>query len=203
MVRSHISKVMEKAILQKIKTTCPHLVETKIYQTGFKEGKSTAIHASRLLHEVHGRNKRKFYMLIDLQKAYDSVDREILWKILLSRCQDDDQRQIVELITKLHRQSEIEIGGHKLNAEMGLPQGSILSPVLFNVYLEEALKSSEKLEQVRRRGDLLAFADDMLVMSNNVAELTEIIEALAQLNTKWNLRLNKKKSEILTKEKLE
>ncbi len=142
-------------------------------------------------------------MLIDLQKAYDSVDREILWKILLSRCQDDDQRQIVELITKLHRRSEIEIGGHKLNAEMGLPQGSILSPVLFNVYLEEALKSSEKLEQVRRRGDLLAFADDMLVMSNNVAELTEIIEALAQLNTKWNLRLNKKKSEILTKEKLE
>ena len=30
-VRSHISKVMEKAILQKIKTTCPHLVDTKIY----------------------------------------------------------------------------------------------------------------------------------------------------------------------------
>ena len=47
-----------------------------------------------------------------------------------------------------------------MNAEMGLPQGSILSPVLFNVYLEEALKSSSKLEEVRKRGDLLAFADD-------------------------------------------
>ena len=53
-----------------------------------------------------------------------------------------------------------------MNAEMGLPQGSILSPVLFNEYLEEALKTSQKLEEVRRRGDLLAFADDMLVMSN-------------------------------------
>ncbi len=194
---------MEKAILQKIKDTCPHLIDTKMYQTGFKEGKSTAIHASRLLQEVHGRNKRKFYMLIDLQKAYDSVDRDILWRVLLSRCKDDDQRQIVELITKLHRQSEIEIGGHKMNAEMGLPQGSILSPVLFNVYLEEALKSSDKLESVRRRGDLLAFADDMLVMSNSVPDLTETIEALAMLNTRWNLRLNKKKSEILTNEKLE
>ena len=109
-------------------------------------GKSTVIHSNRLLHEVHGRNKRKFYMLIDLQKAYDSVDRELLWKILKGRCQSDEQLQIVELITKLHRQSEIEIGGHKMNAEMGLPQGSILSPVLFNVYLEEALKSSDKLE---------------------------------------------------------
>jgi hypothetical protein len=86
---------------------------------------------------------------------------------------------------------------------MGLPQGSILSPVLFNVYLEEAIKTSEKLESVRKRGDLLAFADDMLVMSNSVSDLSDTIEALAELNTKWNLRLNKKKSEILTNEKLE
>ena len=62
---------------------------------------------------------------------------------------------------------------------MGLPQGSILSPVLFNVYLEEALKSSDKLESVRKRGDLLAFADDMLVMSNSVSDLSDTIEALA------------------------
>ena len=59
------------------------------------------------------------------------------------------------------------MGEHEINAEMELPQGSVLSPVLFNVYLEEAIKSSQKLNEVRSRGDLLAFADDMLVMSNN------------------------------------
>jgi hypothetical protein len=89
-----------------------------------------------------------------------------------------------------------------MNAEMGLPQGSILSPVLFNVYLEEALKSSRKLEDLRRRGDLLAFADDMLVMSNSQSEIEMVVEELATLNTNWNLRLNKKKSEILTGEDL-
>ena len=41
-----------------------------------------------------------------------------------------------------------------------------MSPVLFNVYLEEAIRSSKILEEVRSRDDLLAFADDMLVMSN-------------------------------------
>ena len=89
-----------------------------------------------------------------------------------------------------------------MNAEMGLPQGSILSPVLFNVYLEEALKSSRKLEDMRSRGDLLAFADDMLVMSNSQREIEMVVEELATLNTNWNLRLNKKKSEILTGEDL-
>jgi hypothetical protein len=62
---------------------------------------------------------------------------------------------------------------------MGLPQGSVLSPVLFNVYLEEAIRSSNKLEEVRRRGDLLAFADDMLVMTNSKPELEQIISEFA------------------------
>ncbi len=102
-VRSHISKIMEKAILQKIHDTCPHLIATKMYQTGFKESKSTAIHISRLLHEVHGPKKRKFNMLIDLQKAYDSVDREKLFKILFMRCQNEDEKKLVKLMIKLHR----------------------------------------------------------------------------------------------------
>ena len=54
----------------------------------FKESKSTAIHASRLLNEVQGRRKRKFNLLVDLQKAYDSVDRTILWRLLKRRCQN-------------------------------------------------------------------------------------------------------------------
>jgi hypothetical protein len=101
---------------------------------------------------------------------------------------------------KLHNESTIQVGNHSINAEMGLPQGSVLSPVLFNVYLEEALKSSAKLEAVRKRGDLLAFADDMLVMTNNQNELAMIVEELTTLQQQWNLRLNKRKSEILTKE---
>jgi len=102
-----------------------------------------------------------------LQKAYDSVDREILFRILRRRSKNSNESSLISLIEKLHRDSVIEVGSSSLNAEMGLPQGSILSPVLFNIYLEEALNSSEKLRQVRKRGDLLAFADDMLVMTSD------------------------------------
>jgi hypothetical protein len=56
------------------------------------------------------------------------------------------------------------------------------------------------LDEVRSRGDLLAFADDMLVMSNNIHEIEQIINELTSLQVKWNLKLNKKKSEILSSE---
>ena len=79
------------------------------------------IHASRLLNEVHGNKKRNFYILVDLQKAYDSVDREILWEILEKRCKNDGEKAMVKLMMKLHRESTIQVGEHEINAEMGLP----------------------------------------------------------------------------------
>ena len=48
-VRSHIAKIMVKGDPAKMKEETPHLLASQTYQTGFKEGKSTAIHASRLL----------------------------------------------------------------------------------------------------------------------------------------------------------
>ena len=44
------------------------------------------------------------------------------------------------------------------------------------------------------RGDLLAFADDMLILINSKAEMTQAIQELESLNGVWNLRLNKAKS---------
>ena len=61
--------------------------------------------------------------------------------------------------------------------------------MLFNIYLEEALNSSELLKGMRRRGDLLAFADDMLIMSNQRGEIEKAINEMASLQAKYNLKL--------------
>jgi hypothetical protein len=95
--------------------------------------------------------------------------------------QNHQEKSLVELIVKLHDNSTIKVGNHSINAEIRFPQGSFLSPVLFNLYLEEALKISQKLEKVRRRGGLMVFADDMLVMSNSHPEIEMIVNELAKL----------------------
>ena len=50
------------------------------------------------------------------------------------------------------------------------------------------------------RGDLLAFADDMLILTNSKAEMAQAIQELDNLSGVWNLRLNKAKSQVLTEE---
>ena len=66
--------------------------------------------------------------------------------------------------------------------------------MLFNLYLEEALGETQKLREMVSRGDLLAFADDMLILTYSKAEMTQAIQELESLSGAWNLRLNKAKS---------
>ena len=73
--------------------------------------------------------------------------------------------------------------------------------MLFNFYLEEALGTTQKLREMVNRGDLLAFADDMLILTNSRAEMTQAIKELEGLTPAWNLRLNKTKSQVLTEDK--
>ena len=44
------------------------------------------------------------------------------------------------------------------------------------------------------------FADDMLILTNSKAEMTQAIQELEGLNGAWNLRLNKAKSQVLTED---
>ena len=194
---------MEKAIMAKIAALAPHLLHTKMYQTGFKEGTSTAAHVTKLLTQIHpgqGRKKRNYAALIDLQKAYDTVNREKLWRILGSRCRNETDHALALLIIKMYQKSQVVIGKHTFTVDLGVVQGGVLSPMLFNVYLEEALSTNAKLQEMVRRGDLLAFADDMLVLTDSKAEMTQAIKELDHLSGAWNLKLNKAKSQVLTED---
>ena len=59
-------------------------------------------------------------MLVDLQKAYDSVDRQKLLEILEKRAQTEQEQQIVKLIRLLHEDNQVSIGEQRINIKYGI-----------------------------------------------------------------------------------
>ena len=68
--------------------------------------------------------------------------------------------------------------------------------MLFNIVLEDALKSSPLLSQMIRRGDLIAYADDIAIFSSSLEELRQVLREFENLKTEWGLTLNRKKLEV-------
>ena len=60
----------------------------------------------------------------------------------------------------------------------GVPQGGVLSPLLYNVYLEEALLTQRTISKLLSRDDARAFADDLVLHTANQHELIELVEEL-------------------------
>jgi hypothetical protein len=62
-IKSYLTKVLEKAILHKVKDGRGHLLASGAYQTGFKEGKCTFIHlaevAERLAYQTRNKSRRR------------------------------------------------------------------------------------------------------------------------------------------------
>ena len=56
-----------------------------------------------------------------------------------SRCQNETDQTLAMLIVKMYQESQVVICKHSFKADLGVVQGGVLSPMLFNVYLEEAL----------------------------------------------------------------
>ena len=57
----------------------------------------------------------------------------------MSRCKSESDETLALLIIKMYQESKVIIGNHAFSADLGVVQGGVLSPMLFNVYLEEAL----------------------------------------------------------------
>lgn len=92
------------------------------------------------------------------------------------------------------------VGDQSFQVNMGVAQGDILAPNLFAIYQDAAIQGSSTLKELAGNGKLYAYADDIVVITENREELEAAISALERLEPELNLCLNKKKSQILSKD---
>ena len=76
----------------------------------------------------------------------------------------------------------------------GVPQGSAISPSLFNVYLEEAIFSSRILRKAVEDGKLLAFSDDLLITADSEEEMEVFLEEFEKWEETFGLIMNRSKT---------
>jgi hypothetical protein len=200
----HTSKVILKILQKRISSKIDyHLGED---QFGFRAGRGTrdAVLCLRTLIDKRIDVKKKTYVaFIDLEKAFDRVDWDKLLACLERIGLDWKERRLIrnlyieqEAIIKMN---EKEI---KSNIRRGVRQGCILSPLLFNIYIEEALAiAKESINSgIKINGEeilWLRFADDIAVMAENQKCLENILTIMDKCFKLYGMKINTDKTKLL------
>ncbi|XP_061891552.1 dickkopf-related protein 3b isoform X2 [Entelurus aequoreus] len=198
-------------------------------QCGFRKNRSTVdmVFTTRQLQEkCREQHQDLFVAFIDLSKAFDTVNRELLWNILLKfGC----PQKFVNILRQFHEgmMSRVTIGGQEsepFKVCTGVRQGCVLAPVLFNIFLlcvtlllhERIKKGSGVTVDFRLDGNLfnirrlqavtkvtpvqvieLQYADDCAVVAHTPEALQATLSAAASAYGRLGLSVNVAKTEVI------
>ena len=167
------------------------------YQRGFIKEKSTIHNINdlfsiwRVIQADKRRNRRNSPAIVffDFEKAYDMVPRQLLIKKLN---EFDIPCNIIAIIKDMLDKFCLNYNGIKIKTEKGLVQGSTLSPLLFNLFINDLLNLLERWGIKTR-----AYADDTAWIWKNVQQWQEAIRIMKPWADENAMKINPTKSGIL------
>jgi retron-type reverse transcriptase len=86
----------------------------------------------------------------DIRACFDELDLHVLVTLLQKKIHD---QRFLNLIWKLLKAGYMDLHGTKRESLIGSPQGSLVSPILANVYLHELDEFVEELRQGLEKGE--------------------------------------------------
>ena len=211
-----IAKVFNRMILNRIRGAIdPKLRDN---QNGFREKRSTVaqiLALRRIIEEVKRNNLPSVLTFIDFKKAFDSIHRGKMMKILKAYGVPPRLLQAVRSMYANTRAKVMTPDGEteEFDIMAGVMQGDTLAPFLFVIALDYALRQATKGREAElgftitpRRSRRfpkvtltdLDFADDICLLSNEIQQAQELLTRVESECGKVGLTLNAKKTEFIT-----
>ena len=167
---------------------------------GFRVGRSTGDHLSSLSLIVESCIKRKlntFGVFIDFSKAYDRVNRDLLWHKLSVLGVNGKMLNSVKSLYE-HVQCTVRVNGcysDWFDVHAGLKQGCVLSPFLFNAFVNDLIHVIRSLNcgvpfDKDDSVSILLYADDIVLLSDNEQKLQTMLDCLNDWCHAWGLTNN-------------
>ena len=161
-----------------------------------------AILSLRLLGDLQRESDRPLYAaFIDLKAAFDSVDREALWKAMKGI---GTPKIILDLIKDLytHTTSRVRFGqslSDTLQTRSGVRQGCVLAPALFCRAIDWLLHNALQGRGIEVSNEKLSdtdYADDIAALGHSINQLSESLDSIDEYSKYLGLNISWTKTKI-------
>ena len=205
-------KVYGRVIIEKVRLMTENLIGEE--QCGFRRGRGCVDQVftlKQLSEKFLNKNKNLYVAYMDLEKAYDRIDRDALWNVLRMYGVGGN---ILGAIQSFYDESEACVRvdreeGEWFNVKVGLRQGCVMSPWLFNIFMDGVMK--EVRERSREIGaslwdcergtewmvEWLMFADDTVLIGDSEEKLQELVNEFERVCKRRKLTVNVNKSKVM------
>ena len=207
---SNIGKFYTKCLNQKLKNYMEENELLSPHQFGFRDDYRTsdAIFSLRSIisHYKNSptfKNKPIYACFVDFSKAFDSVNRTAMaYKLGTVGIKGN----LLKLFINMYDHADYIIKSnsefsHPVHSTLGVKQGCNLSPLLFNIFINDIHqifnKNCDPINVNNWHINSLSFADDLVILSESPTGLSNSLKNLETYCNQWGLKVNAKKTKVM------
>ena len=193
---SHIMKLLERILDKRLREKVEHKLGEE--QLGFRKGRGTTDGMFALRQLVEKRLEMQGHMalaFVDLEQAFDTVPRKMAMAALRWMGAPESEVKMVEAMYE-NTTGRVVVGSgmsNEFQVNIGLRQGSALSPLLFILVMELISRKISTTDAMKK----IMYADDLVIVAEHREELQDALEEWNEIFKKHGLKMNLDKTEVM------